>query len=303
MTWDTRRFLLSVMPLTDFLSLPVPQGLPGTRPFIKMHGLRNYFAFVEQRHQATALTPAEIIRICDVHEGVGAEQVIGIEAPSPDGRRNGAYAFMRIHNIDGTEAEACGNATRCMAHLMFDESGLDTLLIETLGGLLRCTRQEDGQVSVMLGPIRTDWQTVPLARAADTSHLPIASGPLTDGVALNLGNPHVVFFVPDFDAVDIPALAPGIAADPLLPEGANVGIAQVIDGQTLRLQVWERPGMLTEACGTGACAASFAARQRGYLTSDRVSVNLPGGTLQIELLTDGRVIKTGPVAFCCTGFV
>jgi diaminopimelate epimerase len=291
------------MPLTDFLSMPVPRGVPGRRPFIKMHGLRNYFVFIEQRYGNLSLPPAEIIRICDAHEGVGAEQVIAIEAPSAEGLRHGAYAFMRIHNIDGTEAEACGNATRCMAHLMFEESGRDTLLIETLGGLLQCAKGDRAQVSVTLGPIRTDWQSVPLAHDADTAHLPISCGPLKDGVALSLGNPHVVFFVPDFDAIDIPAVAPVIAADPLLTEGANVGVAQVIDGHTLRLQVWERPGILTEACGTGACAASFAARKRGYLTSDTVTVNLPGGTLRIDLLADGRAIKTGPVAFCCCGYV
>lgn len=193
LTSRTRRFLLHPMPLTDFLSMPVPRGVPGRRPFIKMHGLRNYFVFIEQRYGNLSLPPAEIIRICDAHEGVGAEQVIAIEAPSAEGLRHGAYAFMRIHNIDGTEAEACGNATRCMAHLMFEESGRDTLLIETLGGLLQCAKGDRAQVSVTLGPIRTDWQSVPLAHDADTAHLPISCGPLKDGVALSLGNPHVVF--------------------------------------------------------------------------------------------------------------
>lgn len=268
-----------------------------------MHGLRNHFVFIEQRHGAAAITPAEIIRICDVHDGVGAEQVIGIEWPSAEGLRRGAHTFMRIHNVDGTESEACGNATRCMAHLMFEESGSDFLLIETLGGLLQCTKTDDGQISVTLGPISMDWQDVPLAEAADTAHLPLTNGPLSDGAALNLGNPHVVFLVPDFDAIDIPAVASAIASNALLPQGANVGVAQVIDERTLRLQVWERPGMLTEACGTGACAAAFVARLRGSVTSDTVTVNLPGGTLRIELLADNRAVMTGPVAFCCTGYV
>ena len=291
------------MPLTDFLCLPVPTGVPVTRPFIKMHGLRNHFVFVEQRGTGLPLTPSEIIRICDVHEGVGAEQVIGIAAPSVEGQRHGAYAFMRIYNIDGTESEACGNATRCMAQLMFEESGRDELLIETLGGLLPCAKAEGRLVSVTLGPIRSGWRDVPLAHAADTAHLAVGSGPLQDGVALNIGNPHVVFFVPDFDAVDIAAFAPAIDADPLFRAGANVGVAQVIDEKTLRLQVWERPGMLTEACGTGACVAAFAGRQRGYLKTDIITVNLPGGTLRIELLADGRAIKTGPAAICCLGYV
>jgi diaminopimelate epimerase len=147
------------------------------------------------------------------------------------------------------------------------------------------------------------WRMVPLAEEADTAHLPLESGPLRDGVALNLGNPHVVFFVPDLGSVDVPAVAPTIATDPLLPESANVGVAQVVDEKTLLLVVWERPGILTEACGTGACAAAFAGRQRGLLQSDTVTVGMPGGRLTIQLLPDGRAIKTGPVAVCCLGYV
>jgi diaminopimelate epimerase len=291
------------MPLVDFLSSPAPQGLLGARAFIKMHGLRNYFVFVELRKGAPTLLPAEIVRICDIHEGVGAEQVIGIEEPSAEGRRQGAHALMRIHNIDGMEAEACGNATRCMAHLLFEESASNELLIETAAGLLHCVKAEGGLVSVTLGPISMAWRMVPLAEEADTAHLPLESGPLRDGVALNLGNPHVVFFVPDLGSVDVPAVAPTIATDPLLPESANVGVAQVVDEKTLLLVVWERPGILTEACGTGACAAAFAGRQRGLLQSDTVTVGMPGGRLTIQLLPDGRAIKTGPVAVCCLGYV
>lgn len=287
----------------SFLSSSIPPGLGTRRPFIKMHGLRNHFVFVEQRGSALPLTPAEVIRICDVHEGVGAEQVIGIEVPTPDGAAQGAYAFMRIHNIDGTEAEACGNATRCMAKLMFAESGRDALLVETLAGLLHCRAAPDGQVSVTLGPITTDWTAIPLSRPVDTHHLPLRSGPLSDGLALNIGNPHATFFVPDFDAVDIPAVAPAIAADPLFPESANVGVAQVIDRNTLKLAVWERPGILTEACGTGACAATRAGQIRGLLDGGPVSVHLPGGRLTIEILPDGRAIMTGPAEFCCAGYV
>ena len=175
---------------------------------------------------------------------------------------------MGIHNTDGTEAQACGNATRCLAFLLFEETGKTEVLIDSLGGPLHCRRDGAWQVSVTLGPITTDWQRVPLARAVDTAHLPLASGPLNDGVALSIGNPHAVFFVDG--EVDIPAAAPAIARDPLFPESVNVGVAQVIDERTLKLAVWERPGMLTEACGTGACVAAFAGRLRGLLEGRRV---------------------------------
>ena len=285
------------MPVTDMFRAAAPASQPFARPFIKMQGLRNHFVFLDCRSGASIPGKSDIIRICDVHEGVGAEQVITIEPP----RSAGAAAFMGIHNTDGSEAQACGNATRCLAWLLFDEAGKDELLIDSLGGPLHCRRQGQWDVSVTLGPITTDWQAVPLSRAADTTHLPLESGALKDGVALSIGNPHAVFFV-ERD-VDIPALAPAIARDPLFPESVNVGVARVLDAATLKLAVWERPGMLTEACGTGACVAAYAGRLRGLLQGDDITVHLPGGTLNIHLLADGRAVMTGPVALCCVGFV
>jgi len=284
------------MPVTDFFAVAPPAAQPLSRPFIKMQGLRNHFVFLDCRLHPVP-SPADIIRICDVHAGVGAEQVITIEPP----RAANAAAFMGIHNIDGTVAQACGNATRCLAWLLFDETGQEELLIDSLGGPLQCRKEGPWNVSVTLGPITTDWARVPLATAVDTQHLPLASGPLTDGVALSIGNPHAVFFVDQ--EIDIPALAPGIARDPLFPESVNVGVARVVDATTLQLAVWERPGMLTQACGTGACAAAYAGRLRGLLRGSDFTVHLPGGTLHIRLLDDGRAVMSGPVAFCCTGYV
>jgi diaminopimelate epimerase len=273
------------MPVTDvFVSAPPPHQ-PFARPFIKMQGLRNHFVFLDCRSAALP-SKTDVVRICDVHEGVGAEQVITIEAP----RRPGAAVFMGIHNTDGTEAEACGNATRCLAWLLFEETGRSDVLIDSLGGPLHCRREGAWDVSVTLGPITLDH-----------ARLPLESGPLKDGVALSIGNPHAVFFV-DQD-IDIPALAPAIARDPIFPAGVNVGVARVLDQHTLKLAVWERPGMLTEACGTGACVAAHAGRLRGVLRGDDITVHLPGGTLHIRLLEDGRAVMTGAVALCCVGFV
>ena len=291
------------MTLHEFLAAPPAAGQPFARPFIKMQGLRNHFVFIDLRSGQQPLRKAEIIRICDVHEGVGAEQVITIEPPRPAAAAQGACCFMGIHNTDGTEAQACGNATRCLALLLFEETGRSEILIDSLGGLLHCRRQGPMEVSVTLGPISMDWRKVPLSRPVDTAHLPLASGPLRDGLALSIGNPHAVFFVNELGKVDIPAVAPAIAADPLFTEGANIGVAQVVGSSALKLAVWERPGMLTEACGTGACVAAFAARQRGLVKGNEITVQLPGGTLEIRLADDGRAIMTGPVAFCCAGYV
>jgi diaminopimelate epimerase len=281
-----------------FLAQPASAWPSGRKPFVKMHGLRNHFVIFDQRVEPRALPVEDIVRLCDVETGIGAEQVLTIEPAST----GDAHARMRIFNIDGREVGACGNATRCVAHLLLEESGVKQLVLETAGGLLDCRKAGTMDVSVLLGPISLDWQAIPLAHACDTRHLPLASGPLRDGLALNIGNPHAVFFVDDAAGIDIPAFAPAIQNDPLFPEGANISVAEVVDGATLRLRVWERPGILTQACGTGACVAAYAGRLRGLLDRDDIAVHLPAGVLRIELQPGERALMTGPVAFCCWGY-
>lgn len=287
----------------DLLSQSPMMVAPFKHPFIKMHGLRNYFVIFDRRNVSLELDAADIVRICDVHVGVGGEQVLIIEPPSSQASTLGAYAAFRIFNVDGREVGACGNATRCIAYLLLEESARLELFLETAGGLLHCQRQEGMQVSVTMGPIKTEWASIPLAYDANTLHLPIESGPLRDGMALYIGNPHAVFFVADLDVIDVANFAPKIQNHPLFPEGINVGVAQVIDDSTLRLKVWERPGILTQACGTGACVAAYAGRSRGLLKSDHVTVRLAAGDLRIKLHPNQMVIMTGPVDFCCFGYV
>ncbi len=291
------------MRLSSFLSHPLPDGPETIRPFIKMHGLGNHFVIFDQRKTHWDLKTDDVVRICDVRYGVGAEQVLAIQWPSAQAKSSGAYAAVRIFNVDGREVGACGNASRCIAYLLFDEAGSEELWLETKGGLLHCRKTGKMEASVKFGPISMSWERIPLSKPVDTSHLPIESGPLRDGLAFNIGNPHAVFFVDDLDRVDVAAVAPAIQSHPLFPEGVNVGVAQVLDFGTLRLAVWERPGILTGACGTGACVAAFAGRLRGFLTVDNVVVHFPAGRLGIKLERDGMVIMTGPVAFCCCGFV
>ena len=287
----------------DFLSQPPSVESPLHWPFVKMHGLQNYFVIVDRRDGAKRLDVEDIVRICSANTGAGGEQLLTIEQPSDKGSSDGPYAAMRIFNIDGREVGACGNATRCMAYLLLEETGMDEVRIETAAGILQCRRTGRWQISVTFGPITMDWRKIPLSREVNTLHLPIESGPLKDGIALNIGNPHAVFFVDRLDGIDMARFAPAVQNDPLFPEGANVGAAEVLDGQTLRLVVWERSGILTKACGTGACVAAYAARKRGLVTSTTVAVNFPAGTLEIELLDGDMAVMTGPVAFCCHGFI
>jgi diaminopimelate epimerase len=280
------------------MSAVFPASPGRSRAFIKMHGLRNHFVIFDRRDDPRGFAVSDIVRICDTHTGVGGDQLLTIEKPSV----TGAYAAMRIFNIDGREVSACGNATRCVAHLLMEESRRGEVLLETGGGLLACRRAGAMQVSVELGPIGTDWRALPVAKEVDMLHLPVESGPLRDGAGFWIGNPHVVFFVERLAQTDLPRFAPAVQNNPLFPEGVNVGAAELVDPQTIRLAVWERPGMLTQACGTGACVAAFAARLKGLSDADRFTVHLPAGPLEIELVGD-MAVMTGPVAYCCRGTV
>ena len=266
------------------------------RRFIKMHGLRNHFVIVDGRTEPFAPSRDEIVRICDVAIGVGADELIIIEASE-----SGADAYMRILNVDGREVEACGNALRCVAWLLFEESGVDDVVIETLAGRLPCRRVGDMQVRAAMGKVSMDWQSVPLSEARDTLHVGISSGALDDPVALNVGNPHAVFFVNDIGDMDMQADAPAIQEDKLFPNGVNVTAAQMLNEQKMRLLVYERGAGLTMACGSAACASVFAARQRGLTDATEVEAELPGGVVTIEIQKDNSARMTGPVAFSFRG--
>lgn len=262
-----------------------------------MHGLGNDFVVVDGRREPFSPPPALIRWICDRYTGIGGDQLLVIEPPTIAE----ADARMRIYNVDGTEAQTCLNATRCVAWLLLRESGTESLVLETLGGLIEGTNAVGNTLSLKLGAPRWNWQSIPLASPADTLSLDLASGPLVCPAAVSMGNPHLVFFVEDRDAIDVPRWAPAIQNDPVLPEGANVGVAQLMAPDRLRLVVWERPGILTQACGSGACAAVLAARRRGLTDQSRVTVEMPGGILQVEVHADERVTLTGPVAIAFSG--
>lgn len=266
------------------------------RPFIKMHGLGNDFVVIDARREPLALDAAAVRAVADRRAGVGCDQLIVMEPAS-----NGAAdVFMRIRNADGGEVEACGNATRCVASLIMAETGRDRCTVETRAGALPAVAARDGAIAVDMGAVRTAWREIPLAREMDTLHLELARGPLRDPVAVNIGNPHAVFFVDDAAAIDLAGLGPSLEHDPVFPERANIGVAEVVGPDRLRVRVWERGVGLTRACGTGACAAAAAAHRRG-LAGRKVEVRLDGGPLALEWREDGHMVMTGPVATSFTG--
>jgi diaminopimelate epimerase len=274
---------------------PIILYIHGMRaPFIKMHGCGNDFVVFDERGRSLGFTPALAAAVADRRTGVGCDQLITIE-PCED-----ADVFMRIRNPDGSEAGACGNATRCVAHLVAQQTQRTRLVIRTVAGDLPAELLTDGTVCVDMGPVQLDWRDVPLASAADTLHLPLSYGEVADPAACSMGNPHATFFVPDLGDIPIAAIGPIAEHDPAFPQRANIGFAQILDRERLRLRVWERGAGLTLACGSGACAALVNAHRRG-LVGRRALVRMDGGDVTIEWRADGHVMMTGPVATAFTG--
>ena len=251
--------------------------------FIKMHGLGNDFVVLDARARPLPgpMTAKVAAGLGDRNTGIGCDQLIVLE-PAAD-----ADFAMRIYNQDGGEVEACGNATRAIGMLAGG-----TARIATAAGVLE-TRCEAGGIAVDMGEPRLDWDAIPLAMAMDTLAMPVGWEDLETPAAVNVGNPHVVFFVPDCDAVELDRLGPLIEHDPLFPARVNVNVATIVDRQTIRLRVWERGVGLTRACGTGACATAVAAMRR-KLVERQVTVHLPGGPLTIGWGEDNRITMTGP---------
>jgi diaminopimelate epimerase len=253
-------------------------------PFIKMHGLGNDFVVLDAREAVLPVMTAQVARgLADRRTGIGCDQVVLLE---PDA----THAFrMRIFNADGGEVEACGNAARAVALL----HGAP-VTIATGGGPITL-EPLDGGARVDMGEPRFDWDAVPLGFPMDTAAMPVGWDSLTGPAAVNVGNPHVIFFVDDADAVPLDVLGPVIEHDPLFPERVNVNVASLAGPDHLRLHVWERGAGLTRACGTGACATAVAAIRRGLVKSP-VRVTLPGGDLVIAWEPDGSILMSGPAS-------
>lgn len=276
-------------------------------PFTKMHGLGNDFVVIDARRGKPAagveISAARAAAIADRRTGVGCDQFILIE-DAPDGE---SHAFMRIRNADGGEVDACGNATRCIGAVLLDEIDGDEVRVRTGADLLTVRRAGYGLVTVDMGIPRGDWDDIPLAAEADTLHLDLSCGPLSDPAAVSMGNPHATFFVDEIDSVPIALVGPELEHDPIFPERANIGVAQILAPDRMRLRVWERGAGLTSACGTGACAAVVNANRRD-LAGRRMVVVVDGGELLIDWCEDrpgeqGRVFMTGPAATSFSGTI
>jgi diaminopimelate epimerase len=264
--------------------------------YFKMNGCGNDFVIIDARARGSLpLSQKQARDIADRKTGLGCDQVIAVE------RSIRGDAYMRIWNANGGEVDACGNAARCVAWLLMEEGGAVSRRIETPAGMLYAERAGDQVITVDMGSPLLRWEEIPLARPMDTARMEFEAGGFSGPGAVNMGNPHVVFFVNDVRAVPIESLGPKIERDPMFPEGVNAGFAEVRSPEQIRLRVWERGAGLTKACGTGACAAVVAAHRQGR-TGRNVEVIADGGSLQIEWREgDDRVLMTGPVELDTSG--
>lgn len=286
--------------MPDWALVPVASGvrayyLPDMREiaFRKMHGLGNDFVVIDARDDGVDLSPELIQKLADRHRGVGFDQLVRIE-PSQS-----ADVRLSFFNADGSEAGACGNATRCVGRLLLLEGDRAELVLETRGGNLAARRRPDGLVTVAMAVPGLEWRDIPLAKPCDTLAVPLDLE-LPPPVAVSMGNPHAVFFLPDLDGGDVVAAGKAVQAQAMFPEGVNAGFAQVLRPGVIRLRVYERGVGLTQACGSGACAAMVAARRRG-LVGDSATIIMDGGSLDLAWPGEGPVLMTGPTSLVFTG--
>jgi len=260
-------------------------------PFLKMHGAGNDFVILDARGAALELMPAALRQMADRRRGIGCDQVV-IMQPAEN-----ADVGMQIFNPDGSEAGACGNATRCVADILGRESGAKRVTIRTIAGLLPAEILAPGLVEMNMGEPWLGWDEIPLAAPADTLHLPFALG---EAAACSMGNPHATFFVQDLAHLPIERIGPVLERNKNFPERANIGFACIEAPDRIRLRVWERGSGLTLACGSGACAALVNAHRRG--PSERRATPLPdGGELAITWREDNHVLMQGPAVTAYTG--
>jgi diaminopimelate epimerase len=280
--------------LTETEHLRKSSSLAGRR-IVRMNGAGNKILVLDQRGGAALPTPAEA-RAIHRAPGLDFDQLMVLS----DARRAETCAYVVIYNNDGSLAGACGNGTRCVADRLSRESGLDSLVIETLAGVIACERLELWTYRVDMGAPRLAWEEIPLARpVSDTRSVDILLDGSDFGPAsvVNMGNPHAVFFVDDVSAIDLERWGPRYETHPLFPEKANISFAEVRSRDRITLRVWERGVGATLACGSAACATLVAAARLG-LTDRAASVALPGGELVIAWrVGDGHVLMTGPVEF------
>ena len=263
--------------------------------FIKMHGLGNDFVIIDRRINEIEISKEFINKLSDRKSGAGCDQLITINHSSSDDHD----AYIQIYNPGGDSAEACGNGTRCVAKLLFDENNKSELKIKSDAGILIAKKNDDQNISVNLGELSHHWQDIPLLKKVDTLNMPIDIDGFPSGVAVNVGNPHIVFIGNNINNVDLSSIGPDIENNKLFPNKTNVEIIEIINENKIKMRVWERGVGITLACGSGACAAVYAGKLKKLLKNN-VEVILEKGSLFISI-DNNNAVMTGPAEISFRG--
>ena len=259
----------------------------------KMDGLGNDFVIIDNRQKITNLTKEQIIKICN-RNFLGCDQLIFIETDKS------ADAFLKFYNSDGGESGACGNGTRCVADLISKESNNKSVVLKTISGNLKSEILGNNIVTTEIGKAKIEWNEIPLSEKLNTKNLNIKISDKdhkehSGGTAVNVGNPHIIFFVNEIDNFDIKKIGPNIENHKIFPERCNVTIAQVVDENLIKVKVWERGAGLTKACGTAACATAFAGKLNN-LTNNKTDIEFENGKLTISIDEKNSIHMRGPVS-------
>lgn len=258
--------------------------------FKKMHGLGNDFVIIDARESKLQMTAEQIRNLANRKRGIGYDQIVFLR----HSENWQEMTFLDMYNADGSTLEACGNASRCVADILMTEDGTDNVIIETVYGSLNCWREDNGWIRVEMGKAQLDWRDIPLSRECNTIALPIELEGLGQPTAVNVGNPHCVFFVDKgldkWEDSHVEKLGSFVETHELFPNKTNVEFVEILSPTHMRMRVWERGTGITEACGSGACAVAVAAIRRG-LTERTVTVTLDGGDLIISWPSDEAPIS------------
>ena len=258
--------------------------------YTKMHGLKNDFIIIDGRKKKISLNSNKIKKICDRKNGLGCDQVVILEKP----KKKEASAFIKFYNSDGSKTKACGNAARCVAFLLMKEFKTKKIIIQTEATLLNAFLTKNNQVSVDIGKAYFRWNEIPLKRKINIEEIDFKIDSFFKPFVVNVGNPHIVFFVKNLKKISLKKVGPEIEKLSLFPERINVNFAKIINNNKIALRVWERGAGITKACGTGASATIVAAVKNKLINKKICYVQMEGGKLKIEYKKNGHIVMTGP---------
>ena len=256
-----------------------------------MHGLKNDFIIIDGRKKKIYLNKNLVKKIANRKIGLGCDQVIILEKP----KKRKTFAFIKIFNADGSETNACGNASRCVAFLLMKELKIKKIVIQTKAGLLNAIMKKNNMISVDIGKAYFKWNQIPLKRKTNIDEVDFKIDSYIKPFLVNIGNPHIIFFVKNLKKIILKKVGPKIEKNPLFPERINVNFAEILTNNRISLRVWERGVGITKACGTGASATSVAAIKKKLMNGRVCQIQMDGGKLKIEYKKNGHIVMTGPV--------